>query len=265
MTAMKQSSLRLLVIDDNRTNRIVAERIIFALGQTPSSCESGVEALSLLEKKQFDLILMDIFMPLLNGYETTQELRKMSLHATVPIIAFSDQANYGYRQKCLNAGMNGFLNKPLKAIELEIILQKFCAQEQNGASPVFRIESDLKVLNQEILENIDSLDNSNGALLKDVVGLFINNTPPVLNTLYEVMESGNREESVRLASKIKGMCANIGALRLIHGMEYIGLSYSTIPAQDRQVLSTLIDREFEATVSALKTVLAGRKNCSQAA
>lgn len=111
-----QKPLHILIVDDNKVNLLVARKMIKKLGAEVTTVESGVEAIELVKTNEYDLILMDIQMPVLNGYETTRAVRK--LNYTKPIIALSANAYSDDVQNSLNSGMNDHVQKPYTEEEL---------------------------------------------------------------------------------------------------------------------------------------------------
>lgn len=116
--------LEVLLVEDNPVNRKVAAAMIQRLGHEVELAVDGVEALACLERRRFDLILMDLQMPRLDGLETTRRIRA-TYGEGIPIIAFTANAFDADRQACLDAGMNGHLAKPLRLAELEKALAGF--------------------------------------------------------------------------------------------------------------------------------------------
>lgn len=115
---------RILVVEDNAANRYVAEALLASLECPTTIVESGADALALLEKQEFDLILMDCQMPGLDGYETTRRARRM-LRTRTPIIAMTANAMADDKTRCLEAGMDDFLPKPFGRPALNDVLCKW--------------------------------------------------------------------------------------------------------------------------------------------
>jgi signal transduction histidine kinase/CheY-like chemotaxis protein len=128
------SGKRVLVVEDNPVNRRVAERMLDRLGITVQSAATGREALHLLQYQKFDLILMDCQMPEMDGYHTTAEIRRGETGARTPIVALTAHAMAGDREKCLRAGMDDYLSKPVDLERLRSILNQYLAKEQERAS-----------------------------------------------------------------------------------------------------------------------------------
>jgi PAS domain S-box-containing protein len=111
------SRLRFLVVEDNRVNRLVARRLIEKQNHSVSTAANGREALEMLERETFDCVLMDVQMPVLDGFEATAAIRSRERHSGrhVPIVAMTAHAMAGDLERCLAAGMDGYLAKPVHA------------------------------------------------------------------------------------------------------------------------------------------------------
>jgi CheY-like chemotaxis protein len=113
--------LNILLAEDNLINQKLVVRLLEKDGHKIEIANNGVEVLALMEKNKFDVILMDIQMPEMDGFETTISIRKKNIE--IPIIALTAHAMKGDREKCMEVGMNGYLSKPIKAEELKSELQ----------------------------------------------------------------------------------------------------------------------------------------------
>lgn len=114
-----------LVAEDNRVNRAIVARMLARLGLEPTMASDGVEALELARTRRFDCVLMDAMMPRMDGYACTRALRDLEGYATVPIIALTANAFDDDRQRCMDAGMDDFLSKPLERERLEATLGRW--------------------------------------------------------------------------------------------------------------------------------------------
>jgi PAS domain S-box-containing protein len=112
-----QPGLRLLVVDDNPVNRLVATRLLEKHNHTVGTAANGLEALEMMDKETFDCVLMDIEMPVLDGFGATAEIRKKERNSGrhLPIVAMTAHAMTGDMERCLAAGMDGYITKPIKA------------------------------------------------------------------------------------------------------------------------------------------------------
>ena len=113
--------LNILLAEDNRINQTVAKRMLERMGHSLAVAENGNEALLLLKTGSFDLVLMDIQMPEMDGLTATARIREgeTMTHTHIPIIAMTAHAMKGDRERCLAAGMDGYISKPISALELE--------------------------------------------------------------------------------------------------------------------------------------------------
>jgi CheY-like chemotaxis protein len=120
-------SLRILAVEDHSVNQRLVTRMLEKLGHRPEVAENGVEALAALRERPFDLVLMDCQMPEMDGFETTRRLRQGEAgvqNADLPVIALTANAMSGDRERCLAAGMNDYLSKPLQADALDRALRR---------------------------------------------------------------------------------------------------------------------------------------------
>ncbi len=125
--------VKVLLVEDNSLNQAVARRILGKLGCDAVIVSNGREAVEAFESKQFDLILMDLRMPEMDGFEATRLIRAKETSERIPIIAQTAHAFADYRQQCLDAGMDEHIAKPFKTSQLIPLLRRFCRQ---GSQPL---------------------------------------------------------------------------------------------------------------------------------
>ena len=130
-----RTEARILLVEDNEINRLVASELLAGLGLAATMAGSGIEALDIARQQAFDLVLMDIQMPGLDGIETTHRLRQLASFARTPVVALTAHAMLGDRQRFLDAGMDDYLAKPIEEAELLRVLRRWLgAGDTNGAS-----------------------------------------------------------------------------------------------------------------------------------
>jgi CheY-like chemotaxis protein len=124
------SRVRILIVEDNIVNQRVALRILEKEGHTVVVAGNGKEALKMMEQQSFDVILMDLQMPEMGGFEATAAIRKIEQggQTHVPIIAMTAHAMIGYRELCLEAGMDDYLAKPIRSRLLIDMVEKYAHQ-----------------------------------------------------------------------------------------------------------------------------------------
>jgi len=130
--------LRVLLAEDNPVNQLLATRLLEKRGHRVVVAANGREALAALENESYDLVLMDIQMPEIDGIEATRAIREKERtngnHQ--PVIALTAHAMKGDQERCLNAGMDGYLSKPIRPQELDEILDKYVAKRIESAKAI---------------------------------------------------------------------------------------------------------------------------------
>jgi signal transduction histidine kinase/ligand-binding sensor domain-containing protein/DNA-binding response OmpR family regulator len=121
-----KNPLSILIAEDNPVNQKLTERVLVKLGYAPDMANNGIEALNIMDKKSYDIILMDVQMPEMDGWEATRNIRLKNISQPV-IIALTANAMQGDKELCLQAGMDDYLSKPIKLEDLITILEKWYA------------------------------------------------------------------------------------------------------------------------------------------
>jgi CheY-like chemotaxis protein len=123
--------MRILVVEDNKTNQDVAVAILGKLGYRSDVAGNGQEAIKMLELISYDLVFMDCQMPVMDGYVASREIRKMA-HGVkdVPIVAMTANALAGDREKCLSSGMTDYISKPVTPADIVKILGKYLNKDK---------------------------------------------------------------------------------------------------------------------------------------
>jgi len=123
-------SLRILLAEDNLVNQRLATRLLEKRGHSVAVAANGLEALAALDKESFDLVFMDLQMPEMDGFEATAAIRKRerSTGVHLPVVALTAHAMKGDREKCLAGGMDAYLSKPIRPLELDEVLQGYLAR-----------------------------------------------------------------------------------------------------------------------------------------
>jgi CheY-like chemotaxis protein len=128
------AGLRILLAEDNLVNKKVAVRLLEKQGHIVAAAGTGNAVLELLEQQTFDLILMDVQMPEMDGFETTAAIRRNETGRRIPIIALTAHAMTGDRERCLAAGMDGYASKPIRTEDLNKEIERLrISKEQNSA------------------------------------------------------------------------------------------------------------------------------------
>ncbi len=205
---------RILLVEDYEVNKMVVTRHLKKEGFSVDIASNGREAVNMFLKRQYDLILMDIQMPEMDGYEATKEIREIEKKMgrnPVPIIAMTAHAMKTDKERCINSGMNDYISKPIRRRDLIEMVHKWIlketekkAQQSNKDYPCKQGDPiDLDMALKEFDEDID--------FFLDVVKGFIENLEQQLVTIENYLKDSNLESLSKEAHSIKGGAYNLGA------------------------------------------------------
>jgi signal transduction histidine kinase/CheY-like chemotaxis protein/ligand-binding sensor domain-containing protein len=264
-------SLEILLVEDNVVNQKLAVRLLEKQGHSVSVTSNGREALAVLTQRSFDLILMDVQMPEMNGFETTAEIRRREaqqhvasqnptlrreegeagdgqpqlLMTRIPIIAMTAHAMKGDRERCLAAGMDGYIAKPVQTGTLLDEIERVCGglrrepelgsqrilpgdRNETGFSEI-RPGSGSQALKQaqEVIDQDEALARVEGdlELLRELVELFLNDAPKLLLEVSDSVERCDEKALEQAAHKFKGPLGTLGAratLEIVKKLEAMG-------------------------------------------
>ena len=203
--------LRILLAEDNAVNQKLAIRILEKRGHAVEVSADGVGALATLDSGSFDLILMDVQMPNMDGFEATAAIRarEESTGGHIPIIAMTASAMTGDRERCLEAGMDGYISKPIQQTDLLRIVEK-------SVPPTVAVEG-ADQPDEAVIDKARVLDRLGGddELLRDVVALFIEECPNQLANVSKAVELGDSGALERDAHTLKGSLSIFGAAQAV--------------------------------------------------
>jgi len=241
-----------LVADDNEVNQMLASRMLENRGIEVEVAANGREAVDAVGRRRFDVVLMDCQMPELDGYAATQEIRLAEGDQRhTPIVAMTAHAMRGDRDRCLAAGMDDYLSKPLDTRAFDRALSRSVGglnemEKQNvaAAGPPQRPDA---VVDPAAIECLREQVGS-GDALERFVALFKAHTPTKLAQLHEAVEEGNEEAVRQIAHSLKGSAASLGAVRMAAVCRELE---SASPAQALGLTATL-EIAFADTIAALE-------------
>ncbi|MGA2849353.1 MAG: PAS domain S-box protein [Terracidiphilus sp.] len=219
----RRSVARILLVEDNLTNQEVAGGMLRRMGWQADVAANGKLAVQALEAQPYDLVLMDVQMPEMDGYEATRIIRdplSPILNHDVPIIATTAHAMAGDAQKCLAAGMNDYISKPIDPKILAKLVEKWLPQRASS-SPGGPVVGSAKV---DIASSPDSVDGSmifnrelflsrmmgDEGFAREIAAQLLEELPALLSKLMESVEQKDLESVWKQAHKMKGASANVG-------------------------------------------------------
>jgi PAS domain S-box-containing protein len=214
VTSPESPAARILVVEDNSTNQQVALAILCKLGHRADAVGNGVEALEALRRVDYDIVLMDCEMPDMDGYETARRIRRPSSgvrNPGIPIIALTAHAMAGDREKCIAAGMNEYVAKPIEPRQLGEVLPKWLrlpAQRE----PLRLANSDSQPV-LEIFREKELVARLSGdqALARTIVSGFLSDAPGQLQKLKQLIRHGDAQGASMQAHTLKGAAATVSA------------------------------------------------------
>lgn len=202
-------SLHVLVAEDGKINQVVARRLLEKRGHRVTLVESGRDALSALENDRFDLILMDMQMPEMNGLEATVAIRRNERDSDhhLPIVAMTANAMKGDEERCLEAGMDAYLTKPIRAERLFSVLEQFTPESESDLNGL-EITTSPPFDEHRFRENIGSAE-----LMGELINMFVEDSEEMLAEIHQSAQAGDTEALSQAAHSLKGMISNYWAER----------------------------------------------------
>ncbi len=225
---------RVLVVDDNTVNQKVALLILEKLGCQVDVATNGKEAIAMLELLPYDAVFMDCEMPEMDGYEATAEIRRRHTGSRhVPIIALTAKALRGDRERCLEAGMDDYIAKPVRPKDLEAALTRWVSGNGNtvasgdeSAPTSTPSEAATPALDPVVTARLRELAAATDpTVLSEIYEVFLSSAIEYLAKIHKGLTTNNAEELRKAAHAFRGASASIGAhclTELCHQMESLG-------------------------------------------
>jgi PAS domain S-box-containing protein len=199
---------RILVVEDHPVNQKVLAHQLHEIGLQYTISASGAQALDLLARENFDLVLMDCQMPGMDGYETTRRIRQLPTAARhIPVIALTANAGSGFREACFAAGGNDYLSKPYTEVALAAVLRQWLPQPD-------RLDSRAALLD---LPALHARYPGNPDLVEELAAVFSSTTRSSLEKLRSGLEQGDIDACRREAHALKGAAASVRATTIQEG------------------------------------------------
>ena len=245
----QKRTVRILLAEDNATNRKVALAMLENMGYRADAVENGREAVRVLENLHYDIVLMDIQMPEVDGYEATRMIRNDRSgvkNRDIPIIAMTAHAMVGDREKCLEAGMDDYVSKPVHAEELNRVITRWVdggeVSENDNEDASKGDLADTKIFDRTaILERLDGDEE----LLDEILSIFLEDVPVRLKKLLHALEIGDESLSAAEAHTIKGASANVGAAAFQAALLEVEMAVHGKDMKRAKSLIPVIEKNFE--------------------
>ena len=266
----KYPASRVLLVEDNRVNREVAARTLKTFGIEAAAAEDGSQAMAAIRAGKFDLVFMDCQMPIMDGYEATKAVREWeqgSGRPRLPIVAMTANAMQGDREKCLAAGMDDYIAKPIKREMVAAALARWLTPktQQN--------EADENVTRQELsragstssglaldLNALTQLGDLMGEGLGDVIETFLSDTPLQLQSIALAIETRDYATLTRAAHSVKSSSDALGAVvlgKVAEALEMQSREQGSLPESERLLASLRV--AFDAVEPSLRHAAAAQQ------
>ncbi len=205
-----------LLVEDNEINQVVAQEILKTYGITVEIAEHGEEALAMIQQKSYDLVLMDLQMPVMDGLEATRKIRQLSIGQNLPIIALTANAFVEDRLRCQEAGMNDFIAKPIDPDHFYKVLTRWLPQESSPPPIKTQVLDSPFTLNQGadgyLINQTLGLKflNGNLASYRRFLSKFAETHLTDVDKIQSALAAGDLASAERIAHSLKGIAATLG-------------------------------------------------------
>lgn len=217
--ANQPSSLSILLVDDVQINLELGRIVMEKQGHTVTTAGNGAEALEAFQANRFDMIFMDVQMPVMDGFQATEAIRasEKSRGGHIPIIAMTAYATIGDRNRCLEAGMDSYISKPVRPGEIVEIIRQFASSHVEGfAEQEQCVVQQTEAVEAMVFNRAELLERLGGRndLIPRFTAMFRESASTSLKLLQDAITAGISDDVHRQAHTIKGAAANIGAARI---------------------------------------------------
>jgi CheY-like chemotaxis protein/HPt (histidine-containing phosphotransfer) domain-containing protein len=214
-----------LLVEDNPTNRQVAQELLLSAGIRVDTATNGCEAVAAVQGKPYDAVLMDIQMPEMDGLEATRIIREQLALTDLPIIAMTAHALSGDREKCLQAGMNGYVTKPISRQTLFAALQENVAARWRKPAPQVPRRADnsphpspTAIPGVDVAEGVTRIGGS-WRTYREILENFCHAHRTVPSELRALIAAGEDVSARRRAHALKGAAGNVSAMDIVLAAE----------------------------------------------
>jgi CheY-like chemotaxis protein/HPt (histidine-containing phosphotransfer) domain-containing protein len=255
----------ILLVEDNKMNQLVGSKVLAKLGYAFEVANHGGEAVTAIQERHYDAVLMDCQMPEMDGYQATAEIRRIEGNGRrTPIIAMTAAAMDGDRDLCLAAGMDDYITKPVRLETVAAALERWAGRPApDGPEAALPAPpGSPSPLDQAQIELLRSLDDGEGAVLAEIIDQYLAQTVEGRNDLARVTGEGDAQGLVQVAHKLRGASANVGAVVLAEICSELEVQGRGGRLEGTAGLVERFDAEFGRARDALKLAAAGDLTCA---
>ncbi|MDX8395522.1 MAG: response regulator [Mariprofundaceae bacterium] len=246
--------ISLLLVEDNKINQKVATEVLEASGVMVDIANHGLEALDRVQKKNYDIVLMDIQMPEMGGLEATEIIRSKLNLKDLPIIAMTANAMAGDRELCLDSGMNDYISKPIDVDALHIILQKWIHGVSNNEQKIVANSTPDLAIGPDHLQPLDIIAGVKGVggdemLFREALSDFVELYSDVIGQIRTLLNESNMTDAERLAHTITGLAGTFRAPLMRETALALELTLRKGTSEDRDELLDKLSLEIDKVIS----------------
>jgi PAS domain S-box-containing protein len=244
--------LKILVAEDNIINQKLIVKILAQLGYQSDVVSNGIEAIDELKRVRYDLVFMDVQMPEMDGIEATKYIvQNWNADERPFIIAMTANVMQGDKEKCLNAGMDDYLSKPVVIDDVQSIIKKWSENLREKKTVSRNIKSSL-MLDSEIIYGLKQLDESNN--LKEVIGLYMELAPELISEIKKSYRNNNLPGLKKASSNLRRISHNLGANRLAEVCIMVESLNGNNTREELESLINRLDNIYKLTYDELKKI-----------
>jgi PAS domain S-box-containing protein len=249
-----RNRLRILLVEDNAVNQLVALRLLEKYGHTVNVAANGRKALEGLEKESYDIILMDVQMPEMNGWEATQAIREKekSTGGHIPIVAMTAHAMKGDEERCLAAGMDAYLTKPIRTQELLALLDGIGDHKAGPPVPLDMPSKKSTTDSIDVEATLERLDGDRG-FSRELTQAFKDDCPRIIERMRRAIVVHDAKSLESCAHALKGSSANLGASAVSHAAGEIERLACTGSVESASAEFSILQGELERLFSELES------------
>jgi len=212
---------RVLVVDDNRTNRRIMVELLGGIGLEVAEAQDGLDAVDAVIRGNFDLVLMDLQMPRMDGYQATARIRERFSSTQLPIVAMTAHGRDEDREQCLAAGMNAHLAKPIDPTALAELLARWLptpVPSRPGGTEAAPLDAPIQLPGVNVVAGL-ALAGNRPSLYRQLLRDFAQDHADSVTRLRAAVRDGDRPGAARIAHNLKGTAANLGARTLERNLQ----------------------------------------------
>ncbi|MDO6677044.1 transporter substrate-binding domain-containing protein [Shewanella sp. 4_MG-2023] len=250
---IEQLEGHVLLVEDQSINQQVATEFLQRMGLTSAVADNGKQAIEMVDEQTFDVVLMDVQMPIMDGFEATEILRSRFDKKQLPIIAMTAHAMKGDRDKCLQVGMNAHLAKPVEPDQLYLALSPYLTHKQSQKVQGQQNMSLAPIEGVDVHWGIKRL-GGNQQLYAQLIGEFYQRHKDQLHLLQSYQDADDLKSTIRAVHTLRGVAGNIGAKQL-------ELASANLESQLHSHPSPFDVPEWQAFTDSLTVLIAGLEQC----